>query len=236
MSLNVHNNGSIKTIMQNNKPVHPILAKAELHESVIPILLFTYKYGIAEIPSDIAILKKLNSLGWATINIARGQSLCMLTDAGASWVEEHFFQILQFPLYLTYPALVAGDEIQLLEDINSDNRLSYRLTGPTMSMDRGRYFLYMVNNNMVTVTDDCDVPYKMNIHNTRDILVFRPSQLTTLEAELKKRFHPIRIKSLTKRLHTNIPTLTLTEWVEELYNRKHTKWRIGGSNTNDREE
>lgn len=233
MSLNGHSNASIKTTMQNNKPTHPLLERVDLHESAIPILLFTYKYGIAEIPSDIALLKKLGSLGWATVNIARGHSLCMLTDEGATWVEENFFQILQFPLHLTYPALVVGDEIQLLEDITNSNKFSFKLTGPTMTMDRGRYFLYMINNNMITVVDDCDVPYKLNIQQTKDILVFRPSQLTTLDAELKKRFHPIRIRSLTKRLHTSIPTLTLTEWIEELYNRKHTKWRIGGGEIND---
>ncbi len=211
----------------NNKGFWPLLSKVELNESAVPILLFAYKYGIVELATEISTLKKLAELEWATVHIARGESLCMLTDKGASWIEENFSTLLTMPLYLTYPALVTNDEIQLLEDITSKDS-QYRLSGPTVGMDRGRYFLATINNGMITVVDDCDVPYKLNLKATKEILVFRPQQLGTLQAELKKRFHPIRIKSLTKRLCESVPTLTLTEWVEELYHRKHTKDRIGG--------
>lgn len=223
--------------MQQNKPTyHPLLAKAELHENAIPIILFAYKYGIVEIPSDIGLLKKLSDLGWAKTNIARGQSLCMLTDNGAQWVEENLFQLAAFPLYLIYPMLVSGeDELQLLVDVKKSD-LQYALNSPSMTMDRGRYFLGAINRGVITVIDDCDVPYRLNLKATKEILVLRPQQFGTLEEELKKRFHPIRIKSLTKRLCNSIPTLTLTEWVEELYYRRHTKWRIGGDNDGRNEE
>lgn len=211
---------------ENGYPV-PMLEQLALPEVAIPILLFSYKYGIAEIPSDINVLKRLDKLGFAKTNIARGKSLCMLTDKGAGWVEEHLIEILTtLPISLTYSALVAGDEIQLMRDITSENKFEMGLGSPATQMDRGRYYLEMINKGAVTLLDDCDVPYRLNVNRAASILKFRPDQLGPLDAEIKKRFHKIHIKSLTKRLYDSIPTLTLTEWVEELYDRKHTKWRI----------
>lgn len=206
----------------------PMLEKLGLPEVAIPILLFSYKYGIAEIPSDINVLKRLDKLGFAKVNIARGKSLCMLTDKGADWVDANLLEILStIPISLTYSALVPGDEIQLMKDINESNKFDMGLGSPAIGMDRGRYFLNMINKGIVTLVDDLQVPYRLNVNRSANILQFRPDQLGPVEEEIKKRFHPIRIKSLTKRLYENISTLTLTEWVEELYDRKHTKWRMG---------
>lgn len=203
------------------------------HSTVIPVMLSIYKYGIAEIPSDMATLKVLEAEGLLQVNLIRNHSCCVLTDAGAAWVNKHLFQMLtECPLYLTYHALVVNDEIQLMKDIRKDVPLegqrSYpTFVGPSMSMDRGRYFLQQINKGKIVLSDDCDVPYQLNVKVASSILVFRQDQLQSLEVELKKRFHPIRIKSLVRRLNGTLNTLTLTEWIEELYNRSYTKWRIG---------
>lgn len=205
----------------------PILAQYELPANAVPILLVTYKYGIAQIPTEINIIKKLGALGWAKINIIpKGKSICMLTDEGAEWVENHLFELLSLPLTLSFPALITKDEIQLATDVKKEN-YKYQLTSPAMSMDRGRYFLAQINRGHITLVDDCQVPYKLNLDNADDILALRQDSLGTLQEELEKRFHEIKIKSLTKRLYESVPSLTLTEWVEELYYRRHTKWRIG---------
>lgn len=215
------------------KKTFDFLGLPDLEASVVvPTMLTIYKYGIAEIPSDMATLKALATEGLITVQLARGHSACTLTETGADWVNKHFFQMLtDCPLSYTYPVLLPGDEIQLLKDIVKPVGYvptgSVAFKGPSHQMDRGRYFLQLITKGRIVLVDDCDVPYELLLKNCGHLLSFRQDQLTTLDNELKKRFHRIKIKSLVKRLNKSVNTLTLTEWVEELYNKSYTRWRMG---------